>query len=58
MATATLSGTVVIIGTVTSIKISSIVFKKDNTVAHTISNNLPKSSVSLPAISVAIIVTL
>ncbi len=42
MATATLSGTVVIIGTVTSIKISSIVFKKDNTVAHTISNNLPK----------------
>ncbi|CAC9623987.1 hypothetical protein [uncultured Gammaproteobacteria bacterium] len=42
MATATLSGTVVIIGTVTSIRISSIVFKKDNTVAHTISNNLPK----------------
>ena len=42
MATAALSGTVVIIGTVTSISISSIVFKKDNTDIHTISNNLPK----------------
>jgi hypothetical protein len=40
MATATLSGTVAIIGTVTSLNISSIVFKQGDTI-HTISNNLP-----------------
>ncbi len=40
MATTTLSGTVAIIGTVTSINISSIVFKQGDTI-HTISNNLP-----------------
>ncbi|CAC9608585.1 hypothetical protein [uncultured Gammaproteobacteria bacterium] len=41
IATITLSGTVAIIGTVTSINISSIVFKQGNTVVHTISANLP-----------------
>ena len=41
MATTTLSGTVAIIGTVTSINISSIVFKQGNTTIHTISANLP-----------------
>jgi hypothetical protein len=41
MAATTLSGTVTIIGTVTSINISSIVFKKGNDVVHTISANLP-----------------
>ncbi|CAB9544347.1 hypothetical protein BROOK1789C_1613, partial [Bathymodiolus brooksi thiotrophic gill symbiont] len=41
MATTTLSGTVEIIGTVTSINISSIVFKQGNTTVHTISANLP-----------------
>ncbi len=41
MVATTLSGTVAIIGTVTSINISSIVFKKGNDVVHTISANLP-----------------
>jgi hypothetical protein len=41
MAATTLSGTVTIIGTVTSINISSIVFKQGNTTIHTISANLP-----------------
>jgi hypothetical protein len=41
MLATTLSGTVAIIGTVTSINISSIVFKKGNDVVHTISANLP-----------------
>jgi hypothetical protein len=40
------SGTVTIIGAVTSINISSIVFKQDDTVAHTISANLPSVNTS------------
>jgi hypothetical protein len=46
MAATTLSGTVAIIGTVTSINISSIVFKQGNTTVHTISNNLPSVNAS------------
>jgi hypothetical protein len=46
MATTTLSGTVAIIGTVTSINISSIVFKQGNTTVHTISANLPSVNAS------------
>ncbi|CAC9549118.1 hypothetical protein [uncultured Gammaproteobacteria bacterium] len=41
MAATTLSGTVAIIGTVTSINISSIVFTQGGTAIHTISNNIP-----------------
>jgi hypothetical protein len=41
MAVTTLSGTVAAIDTVTSINISSIVFKHGDTAIHTISNNLP-----------------
>ena len=41
MAATTLSGTVAIIGTVTSISISSIVFIQGGTAIHTISNNIP-----------------
>jgi hypothetical protein len=36
-----LSGTVAIIGTVTSINISSIVFTQGGTAIHTISSNIP-----------------
>ncbi len=46
MAATTLSGTVAIIGTVTSINISSIVFKQGNTTVHTISANLPSVNAS------------
>jgi hypothetical protein len=41
MAVTTLSGTVAAIDTVTSINISSIVFKQGDTAIHTISNYLP-----------------
>ncbi|CAC9549109.1 hypothetical protein [uncultured Gammaproteobacteria bacterium] len=41
MTVTTLSGTVAAIDTVTSINISSIVFKQGDTAIHTISNNLP-----------------
>jgi hypothetical protein len=46
MAATTLGGTVAIIGTVTSINISSIVFKQGNNVVHTISTNLPSVNAS------------
>jgi hypothetical protein len=46
MAATTLSGTVAIIRIVTSINISSIVFKQGNTTVHTISNNLPSVNAS------------
>ena len=46
MAATTLSGTVAIIGAVTSINISSIVFKQGNTTVHTISANLPSVNAS------------
>ncbi|OJA02990.1 hypothetical protein, partial [Bathymodiolus thermophilus thioautotrophic gill symbiont] len=41
MATATLSGTVSVIGTVSSISVSSIVFKQGDTTVHVIATNLP-----------------
>jgi hypothetical protein len=40
MAVTTLSGTVAIIGTVTSLNISSIVFKQGDAIVHTIGANL------------------
>jgi hypothetical protein len=46
MAVTTLSGTVAIIGAVTSINISSIVFKQGDTVAHIINSNLPSVNAS------------